>query len=486
MSVAITNDGATIKLTYSDGKVQSIYKPYNVTTDPDQARISIRNVMYGDSWEYADVTAPASTSLDNLREILESWLEGNAGQTTVSISKSNSDIAGGVNMSLPTPLGDYRFTKNLNTRYFNTLTNGAGAVTHVSTDPSAQLSVSANSDWAIISTFGSHPYYAGFPIDVEFTTLNFQAQDDVEKEICYGNRTFSAFTGYDGLKFTSRNSTQYIEVWKAGVKTNEYARANWYDPMDGTGQSGVDLGTFSTFCVFSLQWLWLGGAGVGLFAYANGEKYLATVIPWSFSESSIIITDPQKPLQAGIISTGGAGSFKFICATIKSLGVPNTDVGDERAITHNSGLTLSARGTLNAVLGVRLKSTFRGSILEPTGIDVSCTGASDLVRWFLILNPSAVASTFTYASTYLGVRADDSFEVAEGVTANTVTLSSASSMIIQSGISLGRSSSDANVTMPRRIGFDLTGVADQWILCAEKLSGGSVSIEATMTFKQKY
>lgn len=479
MNVSFYNDGATIRVVYSDGRTVNLDKPYLVSVADDF--ISIRNELWGDRFHYSDVIVPSSTSIDDLRSTLETWLESaNSAESSgdlVRFSRENADISGQVGVGTPTPLGDYRFTYNLNTRYFNTKTNGTGAITHDTTNKSARIEVSANNDWAIISTYQSHPYYAGFPIGFEFTTINFQAETGVEKFVVYGDRTFSAYTGLDGIQLIARDGTHYIEIWNAGTKLAEYPRSGWADPMDGTGPSKINLGTFSTFCVFSIQWLWLGGAGVALFAYANGRKYLMAIIPWSYTKSTIIISNPQKPLQAGMKSTGGSGHFNFICSTVKTLGTPSTEVGETRSISGGATpITLAGSPNNTALIGLRLKSSFRNANLEPISLSLIPGTSNDIFRWKLILNPT-VAGTFNYSNAV----ADDSFEYAIGATTNTVT----GGTEILAGESFSGIPFYQIIKTTRLLGFSLSGVADTLILCAQPLTSG-VSINASMNIKQRY
>ena len=57
MNVSFYNDGATIRVVYSDGRTVNLDKPYLVSVADDF--ISIRNELWGDRFHYSDVIVPS-------------------------------------------------------------------------------------------------------------------------------------------------------------------------------------------------------------------------------------------------------------------------------------------------------------------------------------------------------------------------------------------------------------------------------------------
>lgn len=131
MAIRLYNDGNTVRYDKEGEELFNFPKPYEVSLSKDKKRVSIRTNIGSVFFNYSEVVSPATSNAEELRALLISWMSGtNAGQT--SISYSNSDIAGQVIVGNPTPTGDYRFTNNLNTRYFHSKTNGTGSVTRFS------------------------------------------------------------------------------------------------------------------------------------------------------------------------------------------------------------------------------------------------------------------------------------------------------------------------------------------------------------------
>src|SRR6056297_619129 len=80
-----------------------------------------------------------------------------------------SDQAGRGRASLPIPLGDYKLINDRLPFFFDTETNGTGAVQYNSTLKSHDMSTGADGDWAVVKTFQSHNYFAGKSQFVEIT-----------------------------------------------------------------------------------------------------------------------------------------------------------------------------------------------------------------------------------------------------------------------------------------------------------------------------
>lgn len=481
MSISIVNDGVTIKITEADGTVRNLPKPYIVTTSGD--RISLRNDLGGYTYLYTDITTPSSANIDSLRSILEGYCEADASAvTTTEIAREQVNIAQEINVASAKPFGDYRFTNDLNPTFFTTLVNATGTVTNDTTFKSAKLLVAASGDYALISTYQSHPYYAGFPSQIQFTTIGFNAETNVEKEVFYGHRTNSSFSnGRDGFRFVSKSGTQYLEVWNNGSAVASVARASWTDPLDGTGVSGVNLGNFSHFCVFEMEFLWLGGAGLALYCFANGRRYLAHLLPWSYSQSTLIIRNPQGKIQAGIIATGAASTnFHFICSTYKSSGDPNEELGDYLGVyTGNTTNNLGGVGVINALIGFKLKSTHLTGVVVPRDISVVSSGATDIFRIGIRINPTLSSGTFTYA--------DETNACVQSAKINGGTLPvMTGGRLVWSHMCVGRAQVESLVKTLRTIGSDLAGTADTMVLCVEQISGGTISVHASFNVKMKY
>ena len=212
---------------------------------------------------------------------------------------------------------------------------------------------------------------------------------------------FGADNGYfletDGLtiNFVERS------LVTGGVTETRVAQADWnYDPMDGSGPSGIDLTiTNAQILWMDLQWLGVGTVRMGF--EINGQPYLchqwqhANLIP------STYITTASLPLRIELENTGTTGvasTLKQICSTVISEGgytLNGLQQGVGTPVT--TPRTLTTAGTYYPVVSLRLKAARLDAIVILTAISLLGNGNNETFRWQVMASSTVTAGTWVSA-----------------------------------------------------------------------------------------
>lgn len=252
----------------------------------------------------------------------------------------------------------------------------------------------------------------------------------------------------------------------------QVAQTSWnMDTMDGdddsANPSGITLDiTKAQIFVIDFQWLSIGRVRFGLeiagVIFYVHEVLTANIeiIPWC--------STPNLPLRYQIITTTSSGvcSMRLICAVVISEGGTD-DIG---IIRHQSmqgtHTTAATENTLYALLGFRLKTTHLGVTIKFLTTAIQIHTANELAEWILIFNPT-VADTFTY-----GAITNSALEVAQGVTANTVTGGTPiDGGYVESSQKGGGTAAELDSAL--ELGAAIDGTRDEVVLCIRPIGGAS-------------
>ena len=396
-----------------------------------------------------------------------------------NINQPYFDQAGRLRVSEPTVLGDYEHLHDKNDGLI--YEDGSGTGTFNNENSCIEMT-SDSGQWLIRQSKRVHRYLPGFTQFVELTSKRFEPQAGFTKRLGYYSSSFAHphQDELDGFFIETANGGEHrFEIWRRGILTVSIPRSSWDDPMDGSGASGVDI-NFTNFNIIAIDFLWLGGKGARLMFAVGRKIIIAHQYDHSNDGVTIFTKSPDHPIRYEILSTGAedGGRFDMICGTVLSEGAIN-DVSE--LVTFNSGndvLNANTVGTVYAILGIRLKLSYRYSEVKLAFASVLCTTA-DRFRWSIRKNPT-VLNTFTYLPL-----TDKAVEVAVGNKNNPSNNTVTGGEVIAQGEVSDRT---REVSIPESSNSPLTinieGIQDEHVLCIEPLSGG-VDAFASMNYKQR-
>lgn len=295
---------------------------------------------------------------------------------------SGSDSAGKLRVSEPRSLYDlkHQFDKSPDTT-IEVITDGGGTPTsnYVAAEASVDLTVNATGDKIYRRSKIWIPYEPGRSQNI-LVTGTFQAGvTGIEKRMGY-------FDSTDGVYFQQNGAadTDYKVVVKSSTAkgTQSVNRADWDDPLDGSGPSGatVDL-EFGV--IFSIDFLWLGYDRVRFSIKDKGTNYTVHTIKHD-ALTGPYMNSGSKPIAFEIENVSGgavSSTLRMTCATVFSEG-GFEPVGRSGAASEiQSGLGISGVGTSVSLLSIRLKSTHKRGLLVPVGFNaVSADNKINLIE----------------------------------------------------------------------------------------------------------
>lgn len=361
--------------------------------------------------------------------------------------------------------------------FYDEITGGSATSTHSTANARTRMTVTASaSDYVIRQTKQRFNYQPG---KSEFFFLTFYSPQETG---C--TKRFGLFDGTGGTFMTANNgiflsigeSTVSINVAKNGSTTETVTQSNWnYDPLDGTGPSGITVDWDATqIFACDFEWLGVGRIRCGLvidgilryfhyFNHANDPTF-----------TSVYMSTPNLPVRYDIASDGtGGGDLDHICCTVMSEGGVEL-TGISRSIdTQNTHLDANTADQAYVLLGLRLKTTHLDLTVLPQSISMISETNDDFL-WSVLLNPT-YAGTLTYADI-----TNSGCQRAAGATANTI---SALGTKLASGYAKSAGSSSQNIVNNLRIGSQIDGTRDELILAVTPLSSNA-DIQGSLTFRE--
>ena len=300
-----------------------------------------------------------------------------------------------------------------------------------------------------------------------------------------------SFSDANGM-FFGRDATGYFVCIRSNtsgsVVENKVYRADWYDPLDGSGPSRVSI-DFTKTQIFVFDFLWLGSGPVRFQLMVGGRTLLAHTI-----NSANLITSPYMrtanlPLSYEVFNDSGAGSDISLLATCASIdsegGLSNAAGFNFRAGTAGSTVACANTAALTPIVSLRLKDTFggityRGHVI-PKAVEFLNT-SSNPGYYELVWNATLTGATFANSvdATYSGVEYDTAATVLTG------------GIVLQAGyISAGGVGSHPDIgtsaTTPSKLVLSRTYNNTRDILTvAARGIGGAATIGAALNFREQY
>lgn len=296
-------------------------------------------------------------------------------------------------------------------------------------------------------------------------------------------RRMGQFDAKNGL-FLELDSTATLNVVRrtytsGSAVDNKVAQSSWnIDPLNGSGASGITLDlTKSQILVIDYEWLGVGRVRFGF--VINGAIYYCHQFLNTNSLSLVYMSTPNLPLRYEISNSGAgaAAGFTTICSTVISEGGLEEN-GIVRADNLNSAfVNANTVGTTYALLGIRLKTAYIGSVIELVAFNGLAVTADDILLE-LRFNPT-VAGAFTYSDV-----SNSAVQIAKGDTAgnpstNTVT----GGQIIQSIYGQKSAATSASIFTARYPGASIAGTRDEIVLCVTPL-GANLDIYGGLNWRE--
>lgn len=333
---------------------------------------------------------------------------------TVGIKPANNtafDAFGRFRVSQPETLFESRHRYTLDPLIWETITSGAGTVTHLPNESSADISTggSTNGNSCARQTYEYFQYHPGKSQLVVLTGVLGAKATNVRKRLGYFSTNNGIFFEQDGsnLKVVLRTNTSGSPVDTA------VNQSSWnIDKLDGTRPSDMtfDESKANIFWI-DLQWLGVGRVRLGIVS-ESGQNVTCHEFQNANVNTSVYMTSANLPVRYEITNTGtasGATSLKQICSTVMSEGgISDKDV---YVFTANSNVTARTVSSRRSVLSIRAKSTINSitnrSKIVP--INFELTADTNNALWELVYNPTFTTEsgnlTWTDAdSTHSGVQ----------------------------------------------------------------------------------
>jgi hypothetical protein len=384
----------------------------------------------------------------------------------IVIDNNNQDIGGRLRVSETYTLGDYKSILDKNERQIHETINGTATSTFTSDTASVDMSVTNNNDFVIRQSYNYHSYNSGNTQLIQCTFKNFQPETNVIKKIGYfsSNATTPYNSNLDGFYLESSNGIVSLIMQRVGNTTFSIPQSSWNDPLDGTGDSEFTM-DWSKFNVLVADFLYLGGTALRIGFAINGYITWVHVEPNAGLNANVMMKSPRQPIRYEIRSTGGIGSFSFICSKVATEGVQNV-YGIPNSVSLNTpDVNANSSGTCYACIGIRKKTTYRDVLIQIQTLSAIETSNNQSFLWELRLNPT-VAGTFVYNSH----STTSCMEVALGdTTSNPSTTTVTGGAIIASGYSFNEIIASEQLLNNIRLGCDINNNMDTIVLCAKPI-----------------
>lgn len=245
--------------------------------------------------------------------------------------------------------------------------------------------------WIVTQARRRAPYFSGKPQVIEFTCDSFHTQAGVIKRIGYfSSSDVSPYsTALDGFWIEDDGTTKRLIAANLGTETVNIPLSQWGDEWASFN--------FENFTVFTLYFLWLGGAALISFGAtaSDGFRYQAAA-QYVGSRKGAICSSPNQPIRYEIRSTGGTGTLTRICSFVgtagsisesgKSLSVYNADAVATNTITNTYVLK-----------GIRKRVDRRDVSVKIQSIGCASLSTSDTGIMLLLLNPT-LSAPLVYAN----------------------------------------------------------------------------------------
>lgn len=460
---AARNDLFKIYITLTDGSTQEI----NLSDVSNQPTWTIDTVGINQAaYDIAQTFQPAATPADPLEVTVVNPdpLPVDGGQSF--------DAFGRQEVSQITTQLDLKQSAGELNEFIDKVEIGTGSVNYNSGSSSTTLSVSTGGDVAICQTFQRTNYQTGKAKVLKMTFNGFQSEANVVKRLGYFSGDFGSpyVNNLDGCWLRSDGTDIYTNVFRNGTQSSRVASGDW----NGEDISDVD---WSQNQLLRIEFAWLGVAAVEWSLFRDGAWVNFHTDIFDNTLTTPYMIYPNHPFRWEISSSGGSGSFTWICASAEIEGAEN-QLGrikgvDRSSVHQNANNTANTYANIGIALDETKPLTFRETIVDiVSGSTVALT--ADAYIWRLYINPTITGTALSWNSiNNSGVKyfigADD----------NLIT----GGQVITSGYVAQRGNANIATDNSIKLGVDLDGNSDIFVLGIQPL-GANLDILGSINWRE--
>jgi len=315
-------------------------------------------------------------------------------------------------ISTPTDIFDHKNVYNIDSYQFNEITTGTSSITHNINEACADLTIGTDDGDRAVRQTRYLPYTPGKSQFIAMTGIFGQGLQEGTV------RRFGLFDDRNGLFFEIDGDSISVNVrsdTSGSVVDTKYTRDTFHDPIDGTGESGIDI-DFTKAQIFAFDFQWLGVGTVRFGFNIGGRSILVKQINHANDVEQVYMRTATLPLRYEIFNkqaVSSSSTLKEICITLSSEAL--TDPVGILFHTSNQGAIRSVGTTLTPVIAIRLKNTFNTLDNRYTAFLRSASFFTATENSFFVLSkvykPSSITGTFTSVNT------DSAVEVSTDITA---------------------------------------------------------------------
>jgi len=162
-----------------------------------------------------------------------------------------------------------------------------------------------------------------------------------------------------------------------------------------------------------------------------------------------------------------------ICSAVISEG-GKEDIGTNLYASTGTSVITAAKDQNNALLGIRLKSAYKGCTIDIIDTGIYCSSI-DAYEWKLILNPT-VNGTFTYN--------DITNSPLQSAIGNGSTNYVTGGTVLAGGYGTSKTAADTNALKNLiKLGSSIAGTMDTLVLCVYPLGANAVTVYASINYR---
>lgn len=398
---------------------------------------------------------------------------------TVPADGVHLDAFGRSRVSTPTTIFDSKQLHDNDPLRWSQKVTGGGTGTYVAARVASELAVTGGTDSAIRQTKQRFVYQPGRSLLVLMTGVLSRTS------VASGATSrIGLFDDNNGLFFELQDTTLNVVRRSGGADVERVPQTSWnIDPMNGSGPSGISLDPTKTQ-IFGIDLQWLGVGRVRMFVDIDGRAVAVHEFLHANVLDVVYMLNSNLPLRYELTSTGGARSLDHICSSVTGEGVVSP-AGVAKSVDRGiSSITAPSAGDLVPIVSIRLKSTHLNAAVLPTHINV-VSPTSAVFRWALVLNPT-IAGIDAVSWTPLAnsaIEYDISRDNTNLVSGGTVIASDYGGGGVPGGQG-GPSQPGQNFDLQMRLGADIDGVQDEYVLAAEPLLGTNQDLIGKIGFRE--
>ncbi len=246
---------------------------------------------------------------------------------------------------------------------------------------------------------GYVPYQPGNELRFKFTVTPLNV-DDPNYRVRFGafddvnDKTVAGSEQHGNGPFWVYNNTVGAG-WELGLRSyitgaqvdKIIAQGDWSeDPLDGTGNSGINIDDPTQGQIFFIEYAWLGRAPVRYGVFDNDKGKVYCHIEKHAGVKSVYMSRGSLPVRWECENLGSGAIANYMvqeCISVDSMG-GNSPTGIPFHVDDEDN-TVSVGGVLEPVISIRLKQLFERRTIEITNVSVLSTSNGNM-RWILLLN----------------------------------------------------------------------------------------------------